>query len=132
VIDAETILDTLLQRDKDDAWTVKQNADQNSIASFPFITWDLNLAGQISNGPGLWNGQVDFNVFGDVQEIFEVVSALYDLIHAWDDTNTGIVDGVGWVSRVDDVATFSSVSEPVIGGRTVIQYAGSAAIQLRN
>lgn len=131
MIDAETLLYTLLGRDKPLGTQLSENVDQYSIEEFPFINYSVAGLTQNANGDGLWSVFLDLNVFDDEGNAFSVASSLYDSIHLWDTANDGIVPGVGWVAQVTDISAFSQVDNPLIQGRTVTQYAGSFALLLR-
>ncbi len=133
MLDIEQLLFTLLERDKPSGATVQLNADTAAVNEFPFVTYDYHGFGQNVNGDGLWHCVLDLNVFlDDATATFSTISAFNDAVHAWGDLQTGVVPTVGHVQTVTDLSIFSPVDDPVIQGRTVMQYAGSFTLQLRN
>lgn len=134
MLDHEMLLWELLKRDLP-AGTYF--SPETSIAAgfeipLPAAIYSLVNNGQTQNGPRLWTGQIDFQILGEPDPAWVLASSLYDILHAWADTQTGVIAGVGWVQDVSDISAFSRPTSTNIVGKGVTQYAGSYALALRN
>ncbi len=123
-------------RDKPAEVRLQQDADIEVLGELPLVLYSVTAV-QDGNGPGLYTADLDltFLVEGDG---FEIVSAFYDLVHAWDDNNTGFLAPVGynlpnlgWVNSLLRETGISRTNQLEVPSRTVTQYAGSFTLALR-
>jgi hypothetical protein len=133
VIDAETLVDTLLRAAAAGANVyAEQNSDASTALELPAVIWDLALTGQTQNGPGLWTGQLDLRIIAAPADAWALNSALYDAAHAWEQDPSGLVPEVGWVAEVTDVAAINRPQSDNTVGKGITEYALSFSLALRS
>lgn len=131
MIDAETFVGTLLARDIPGA-SIELERNIDSLATMPVLIYAISGDGQTANADGLWFVTLDLTAIANsVQEAFDTISAAYDAVHAWDTPGKAHTASL-WVSSVSDEQYPSKDDVPDIGGKTVSQYSGSFALDLRS
>ncbi|GIT80181.1 hypothetical protein LLS1_18500 [Leifsonia sp. LS1] len=134
MIDGERLVYELLQAAAPPGTQVLPESDLDVLGELPVWMFHTDSDGQSENGPGLWSFTLDVNVFGNgIDAAKQQARLCYDAIWSWmDDPAATVIDGVGWVSEVEDMSLFSRAGTPALTGRGVSQYAGSFALALRN
>jgi hypothetical protein len=135
VIDYDELFLRLLTRDAPSAGMVAPENIAGEVDQLPAVIFDSVMAGQVSNGPGLWSGTLTVTVTGAPAEAWAVFSALYDAVRTWAPYGggTGRIDGVGAIERVDDVSFERPPGggSPPAGGKGSQQYTGTWSVLLR-
>ena len=132
LLNAPVLFQRLLTASAPEGATVANDLDVDAFDEIPFITHTSILA-QDRNGRGLWSVTLTINIFLDPSGAHEVVSAVYEAIHAWgEDPDAAIVPGVGAVETVEDLNAFIPVSgEIAMVNKTVRHYQGTFNIGAR-
>lgn len=129
MIDAESLIRSLLIRDTDATVYAEQDTSDTDPLTLPAVVWDLTVDGQTGNGDGLWSGMLGLRVIAVPDEAFSTASDLYDAVHGWPADST--VDGA-WVTYVRDVQTVNRPQSTNTVGKGVSLYQMSFTIIIRN
>lgn len=134
-VDAKQLMTTLFRREAalypDADVTVLTEPDADAALILPYVVIDTSGGRMVSNGPGGWYWIVIVSVVStSEEEASDIADYLYEAIYSFHGNN-GVVPGVGWVSKVEDLSLPDNVTPTTTPAGDLTQYTGSWTVLVR-
>jgi hypothetical protein len=99
--------------------------DSDIVLHLPYVVLATNGGRMVSNGPGAWDWIVTLSVVADEEEVAsDIADYLYESMYQLKGMD-GYVEGVGWVSGVEDLSLPDRTTVSTSPAGDLIQYTGS-------
>lgn len=129
-VDAKQLFTTLLRAKvteytDSDPIKVMTDPDADAVQHLPYVVLSVNGGRMVTNGPGGWSWIVTLSVVADNEETAsDIADFLYESMYQFHGM-AGVVEGVGWVSQVEDLSLPDRTGVSTSPAGDLYQYTGS-------